>query len=171
MSLVRLAWHFFALSFVAFGAATSVLPEIHRVLVDSTHAMSDGEFGGLFAMSQAAPGTNVMFVTVLGWQVAGLAGAFATTASFLVPTGLIAVAVERYGARHHKARWHVAIRQALVPVTIGLLLSTGYILGSDTMTPCGIGLMLVTIGVLMRTPWSPLWLTALGALLGALGLV
>jgi chromate transporter len=171
MTLIRLAWHFFALSFVAFGAATSVLPEIHRVLVDSTHAMSDGEFGGLFAMSQAAPGTNVMFVTVLGWQVAGLAGAVTTTASFLVPTGLIALAVERYGARHHKARWHVAIRQALVPVTIGLLLSTGYLLGSGTMTPCGIGLMLVTIGVLMRTTWSPLWLTALGALLGALGLV
>jgi len=171
MTLIRLAWHFFALSFVAFGAATSVLPEIHRVLVDSTHAMSDGEFCGLFAMSQAAPGTNVMFVTVLGWQVAGLAGAVTTTASFLVPTGLIALAVERYGARHHKARWHVAIRQALVPVTIGLLLSTGYLLGSGTMTPCGIGLMLVTIGVLMRTTWSPLLLTALGALLGALGLV
>jgi len=65
------------------------LPEIHRVLVDSTHAMSDGEFGGLFAMSQAAPGTNVMFVTVLGWQFAGLPGAFTTTASFLIPTGLI----------------------------------------------------------------------------------
>lgn len=171
MTLARLGWHFFALSFVAFGAATSILPELHRVLVDSTQVMSDSEFGGLFAMSQAAPGTNVMFVTVLGWQVAGLPGAFTTTASFLIPTGLIAVAVERYGARHHQARWHMAIRQALVPVTIGLLFSTGYILGSGTMTPCGIGLTLATIGVLMRTKWSPLWLTALGAVLGALGLV
>jgi chromate transporter len=171
MTLARLAWHFFALSFVAFGAATSILPELHRVLVDSTHAMSDSEFSGLFGMSQAAPGTNVMFVTVLGWQVAGLAGAFTTTASFLTPTGLIALVVERYGARHHKARWHVAIRQALVPVTIGLLLASGYLLGAGTMTPCGVGLTLVTIGVLMRTKWSPLWLTALGAVLGALGLV
>jgi chromate transporter len=171
MTLARLAWHFFALSFVAFGAATSILPELHRVIVDSTHVMSDSEFGGLFAMSQAAPGTNVMFVTVLGWQIAGLAGAVTTTASFLVPTGLIALAVERYGARHHKSRWHVAIRQSLVPITIGFLLSTGYILGAGTMTPGGIVLMLATIGVLMRTRWSPLWLTALGALLGALGLV
>jgi len=171
MTLARLAWHFFVLSFVAFGAATSILPEIHRVLVDSTHVISEGEFSGLFAMSQAAPGTNVMFVTVLGWQVAGLAGAFTTTAAFLMPTGLIALAVERYGARHHQARWHVAIRQSLVPITIGLLVSTGYILGSGTMTPGGIGLTLATVGVLMRTRWSPLWLTALGAVLGALGLV
>lgn len=171
MTLARLAWHFFGLSFVAFGAATSVLPELHRVLVDSTHAMSDGEFGGLFAMSQAAPGTNVMFVTVLGWQLAGLPGALTTTASFLAPTGLIALAVERYGAHHHRARWHVAIRRALVPITIGLLASTGCLLGAVTLTPCGIGLVLATIGVLLRTSWSPLWLTALGAALGALGLV
>ena len=171
MTLVGLAWHFFALSFVAFGAATSILPEIHRVLVDQAHVMSDGEFSGLFAMSQAAPGTNVMFVTVLGWQIAGLAGALTTTASFLVPTGLIALAVERYGARHHRARWHVAIRQALVPITIGFLISTGCLLGAVTLTPGGLGLALATIAVLMRTRWSPLWLTALGALLGALGLV
>jgi len=171
MTLARLAWHFFALSFVAFGAATSILPELHRVLVDQAHVMSDSEFGGLFGMSQAAPGTNVMFVTVLGWQFAGLAGALTTTASFLVPTGLIALAVERYGARHHQAKWHVAIRQSLVPVTIGLLLSTGYLLGSGTLTPGGIALTVATIGVLMRTRWSPLWLTAVGAVLGALGLV
>ena len=171
MTLARLAWHFFALSLVAFGAATSILPEIHRVLVDSAHVMSDGEFSGLFAMSQAAPGTNVMFVTVLGWQVAGLAGAFAATLSFLMPTGLLAMAVERYGAHHHQARWHVTIRRALVPITIGLLCATGYLLGSGTLTPCGIGLIVVTIGVLLRTRWSPLWLTALGAVLGALGLV
>ena len=122
-------------------------------------------------MSQAAPGTNVMFVTVLGWQIAGLAGALTTTASFLVPTGLIALAVERFGARHHRARWHVVIRRSLVPITIGLLISTGYLLGSVTPTPCGIALALATIAVLMRTTWSPLWPTALGALLGALGLV
>ena len=171
MTLLGLAWCFFSLSFVAFGAATSILPEIHRVLVDGSHAMSHAEFSGLFAMSQAAPGTNVMFVTVIGWQVAGLLGALITTASFLVPTGLIAVAVERYGARHHRARWHVAIRQSLVPVTIGFLISTGYLLGAVTPTPCGIGLALVTVIVLMRTRWSPLWVTALGAALGALGLV
>jgi len=171
MTLAGLAWHFFILSFVAFGAATSILPELHRVLVDSTHAISDAEFGGLFAMSQAAPGTNVMFVTVLGWRIAGLPGAFAATAAFLLPTGLIALAVERFGGRHHRAKWHVVIRQSLVPVTIGFLFSTGYILGSATLTPCGIGLTLATIGVLMWTRWSPLWLTALGAALGALGLV
>jgi chromate transporter len=171
MTLTGLAWHFFTLSFVAFGAATSILPELHRVLVDATHALSDSEFSGLFAMSQAAPGTNVMFVTVLGWQIAGLPGALTTTASFLTPTGLIALAVEGYGARHHQARWHVVIRRSLVPITIGLLISTGYLLGAGTLTPGGIGLTLATVAVLMRTTWSPLWLTALGAVLGALGLV
>lgn len=170
MTLPQLAWHFFILCFVAFGAATSIVPDLHRVFIDA-HVMSDAEFGGLFAMSQAAPGTNVMFVTVLGWQVAGLPGAFTTTLSFLAPTGLIAVAVERFGSRYHKATWHVIIRRSLAPITIGLLASTGYLLGRGTMTPFGIALFLATIGVLTWTKWTPLWMTGLGALLGALGLV
>lgn len=170
MTLARLAWHLFILSFVAFGAATTILPELHRVFVDGG-IIPDAEFGGLFAMSQAAPGTNVMFVTVLGWRISGLGGAFAATVPFLAPTGLIAVAVERFGSKYHKATWHVIIRRSLAPVAIGLLVSTGWLLTGITKTPVGIALVLATFAVLTWTKWNPLWMTALGALLGVLGLV
>ncbi len=171
MTLPTLAWHFFTLSLVAFGAATSVVPDLHRVLVESTHAMTAEQFAGLFSLSQAAPGTNVMFVTVLGWQVAGLPGALTATGAFLGPTGLIAVAVERYGSRYKDARWHVVSRRSLGPITLGLLVSTGYLLSRGTMSPCGVALTLATIGVLAWTKLTPLWMTALGAALGAAGLV
>jgi chromate transporter len=170
MTLLQLAWHLFILCFVAFGAATAILPDLHRVFVD-TGVMSDSTFGGLFAMSQAAPGTNVMFVTVLGWQVSGLAGAFTATVSFLAPTGIIAVAIERFGSRYHKATWHVIIRRSLAPVTIGLLASTGYILARNTLTPIGLALCLATFAMLTWSKRTPLWMTGLGAVLGALGLV
>lgn len=171
MSSMLLAWHFFVLSFVAFGAATSIVPDLHRVLVDTAHVMSDAEFAGLFAMSQAAPGTNVMFVTVLGWRAAGLAGALVSTVAFCCPTALLALVVERVSKRHRQARWHISIRRAVVPITIGLLLSTGYVLGKNVLTPGGVALVLVATGVLTWTKRSPLWITAIGGILGAVGLV
>lgn len=171
MSLLQLAWHFFILSFVAFGAATSVVPDLHRVLVETAHIMTEAEFAGLFAMSQAAPGTNVMFVTVLGWQALGLAGAIATTVAFCGPTAILALTVERLSNRHREARWNISIRRAVAPITVGLLLSTGYLLGKTTLTPGGIALTLAATGILLWTRMTPLWVTALGGILGAFGLV
>ncbi|MEM9460023.1 MAG: chromate transporter [Myxococcota bacterium] len=171
MSLLSLAWHFFVLSLVAFGAATSVVPELHRILVDSAQVMTDDQFAGLFAMSQAAPGTNVMFVTVLGWQVLGLWGAVVSTLAFCSPTAILALTVERVGTRHHNARWHIALRRSLAPITVGLLLSTGYLLGREAPTIGGISLALATTAVLTWTRLTPLLMTALGGLLGALGFV
>lgn len=171
MSLFELAWHFFILSLVAFGAATSVVPDLHRVFVETTHLMSENDFAGLFAMSQAAPGTNVMFVPVIGWRVAGILGAIVALVAFCSPTAVLALGIERLGKRYRAARWHVTIRRALAPITVGLLISTGYLLGQTTMTPVGITLLLVAAGVLTWTKLTPLWVTAAGAIVGAAGFV
>lgn len=171
MSLGQLGWHFFIVSLVAFGAATTVVPDIHRVLVESQHVMTDAQFAGLFAMSQAAPGTNVMFVTVLGWQAAGLPGALVTTVAFLGPTWLIALAIERFGTRYRDTRWHTLVRRSLAPITLGLLLSTGVLLARTAFTPVGVALALAATAALTWSKITPLWLTALGAALGAAGFV
>ena len=169
MSVPLLAWHFFLLSFVAFGAATSVVPDLHRILVDDSGTMTDAQFANLFALSQAAPGTNVMFVAVLGLQAGGLPGAIASTVAFCSPTAVIALLLERFAERFRGARWNQVLRRSLVPLTIGLLLSTGYLLGHATPTPGGVLLTFVATLVLTYTRLTPLWLTALGAVLGALG--
>ena len=51
------------LSFVAFGGATALLPELHRVIVDHHHWLDDTTFIQLYAIAQAAPGPNVLVVT------------------------------------------------------------------------------------------------------------
>jgi chromate transporter len=171
MSLYLLAQTFFVLSLVAFGAATSVIPDLHRVLVDNYDVMTAEEFSGLFAMSQAAPGTNVMFVAVLGWQALGLSGAFVSMFAFCTPTAVMALSVERFGARFRDARWQVSLRRAIAPITVGLLFATGYLLGRSTPTLGGIAIAAGATAVLSLTKVSPLWLTAIGAITGALGLI
>lgn len=170
MILFELAWRFALVSAIAFGGATAVVPEMHRFLVDQHHWITDTTFTALFAISQASPGPNVLFVALFGWQVAGLAGAIVSTLAMCGPSSVFALAFEHYTGAHREARWMTVFRRALAPVTIGLLLATGAILaqGADH-SAATIALTIATVAVGLSTQLNPLWLIAAGALLGVFG--
>src|SRR5207253_3320636 len=77
--LFEIAWRFASLSLLAIGGINALLPEIHRVVVDVEGWMTSAEFADLFALAQLAPGPNAMVVSLLGWKVAGIPGAFVAT--------------------------------------------------------------------------------------------
>ena len=77
--LVTLAFQFAMMSLLAFGGANAVVPEIHRQAVEIGFWMTERQFADLFAISQAAPGPNVMIVTLVGYHVAGFLGALVAT--------------------------------------------------------------------------------------------
>src|SRR5262249_49498737 len=79
--LAPLASHFLVLSVLAFGGANAVIPEIHRDAVEVSRWMTDQQFADLFAISQASPGPNILIVALVGYQVAGVAGALVATAA------------------------------------------------------------------------------------------
>lgn len=170
MILIELAWHFALVSAMAFGGATAVIPEMHRFLVDQHHWIDDTTFAALFAISQASPGPNVLFVALFGWQAAGLAGAIVSTLAMCGPSSLFALAFEHYTGAHRNARWMSSMRRALAPITIGLIMATGATLaqGADRSVAT-IALTIATVAVGLRTKFNPLWLIAAGALIGVLG--
>ncbi len=69
---LALLLQFMLLSLMAVGGAKLLLPEMHRFAVEGRGWMSSKEFSELFALAQAAPGPNVLFVSVIGWKAAGL---------------------------------------------------------------------------------------------------
>ena len=170
--ILGLAAHFSLISLIAFGGASSALPEMHRYLVDTMHWLTDSQFVSLYAISQAAPGPNVLFVALFGWQAAGVPGALASLVAMCGPSSVLSLCVERFGRQYHQARWHGVIRRALAPLTISLLLAsvTVFVSVSDTR----IGLLLLSFGTVLlglTTRLSFLWFIAGGAILGALGWV
>ncbi|MDX9737331.1 MAG: chromate transporter, partial [Azonexus sp.] len=68
MIVLALFIEFVILSFVAFGGATALLPEMHRVVVLEHGWLDDTTFTHLYAIAQAAPGPNVLVVTLIGWK-------------------------------------------------------------------------------------------------------
>ncbi len=93
--ILTLAWTFGLMSLFAVGGANSAIPEMHRVAVDVQHWLSDKQFADVFAISQMSPGPNVLIVTLIGYSVAGVAGALVATISMCVPTAVLAYCVSR----------------------------------------------------------------------------
>lgn len=167
-----LFWHFLVLSFLAIGGANSTLPDMHRFLVESRHYMTSEQLSAMYAISQAAPGPNVLFVELFGWQAAGLGGAVATMVGICGPSCVIAGVIARVMRRAPDARWITLIRRGLSPLTVGLVFSTGWVLTRAADHSAGtIALTVATVLACTFTRVHPLVLVGLGALAGGLGWV
>src|SRR5258706_14589458 len=93
--ILTLVWTFGLMSLFAVGGANAAIPEMHRIAVDVQHWMTDKQFADAFAISQMSPGPNVLIVTLIGYTVAGVAGALVVTLPMGVPPALLALCSRR----------------------------------------------------------------------------
>lgn len=167
--LAELFGRFLMLSLLAIGGGITVVPEMHRFMVERHGWLSDADFSASIALAQAAPGPNILLVTVMGWNAGGWAGALATTAGILLPSTTVALLAHRGAERWREQRLVRAFREGTLPITLGLLAATGWLLAAPTAgRPAGLLLTLITALLVWRTRIHPLWLLAAGALIGAL---
>ena len=168
--LLSLFLHFGMLSLLAVGGALTTAPDMQRYVVGERGWLSDAQFTSSVAIAQAAPGPNLLFVAVVGWNIAGLAGVAVTLAGSLLPSTTLALAASRYGERHRGSRAMRAFSTGMAPLTLGLLLATGWVLSAPVRDSWGAMLLLpFTVLMLVKTKLSPIWLVAVGAAVGALG--
>jgi chromate transporter len=172
VDLGALFLHFLALWFVAVGGPSTILPEIHRYVVEVHQLLTSTQFAEIYTLAQVAPGPNVMYVTLIGWHLAGWAGAAATTIPLLVPATTLTLLVGHLNERYPNAPIGRALRSGLMPITIGLMLASATILMRAVNHDWrGYVMTLLTVAVVLRKPWNPLWLLAAGALAGIVGVV
>ena len=188
---LQLLLHFLSLSLLAIGGAITTAPDMQRYLVVEQHWISDNQFTASIALSQAAPGPNLLFIALLGWYVGinacgvgatgpaawafGLMGALICMLGILVPSTTLTFVAARWA---HKNRERLAVRAfktGMAPIVIGLLASTGWILSAKAGSAADSWrLWLVTAvvtGLVWRTRIHILWLLGAGALFGAMGWV
>lgn len=164
--------HFLAMSMLAIGGAVAVAPEIHRYVVEQRHWIDDTQFSAAIALAQAAPGPNLLFVPVIGYAIAGLAGACVALLGILIPSTTLALAATRWGHKRRESRGVRAFVAGMAPVTIGLVLSTGAVLALPmARLPAAWLLIAATVLLSLKTRLGPVWLIAAGAVAGAAGAV
>jgi len=173
MSLVvELFLEFALLAFVAFGGATALLPEMHRVVVENHHWLDDTTFTHLYAIAQAAPGPNVLVVTLIGWEIAGLAGAISATLAMCLPMSiLIYLLIDRWESFAGR-RWQKAISLGVAPLAVGLVFSGATLIAQAAGFGWAAWLLVgLTVLANLRMKVHPLWFIGVGAVLGLLGFV
>lgn len=188
---LALLTHFLSLSLLAVGGAITTAPDMHRYLVEEQHWLGDVQFTSSIALAQAAPGPNVLFIALLGWNVGINAGGGVSAGAsawpyaalgvllamigILVPSTTLTFAAARWGHQNRELRSVRAFKQGMAPIVIALLVATGWILavsqGSALKNwPLWLLTALTTV-VIWRTRLHLLWLLAGGGLLGWLGWV
>ncbi|MDB5873906.1 MAG: chrA [Ramlibacter sp.] len=170
--------HYLSLSLLSIGGAITTAPDMHRYLVKETGWLTDPQFSASIAIAQSAPGPNVLFIALLGWNVGlnagGLPTAFVgmlvTMTGIMIPSTTLTYLAARWGHVNRELRAVRAFKQGMAPIVIALLVSTGWILATGSNYAARnwpIWLVaIVTAMVVWRTRLHLLWLLGAGAVLG-----
>ncbi len=170
--VAELAGVFGQLSLVSVGGINAVLPELKRQVVERHGWMSAADFAALYALAQAAPGPNMLVSTLIGWHVAGIAGALAATGALVGPCAVLTFLVAGAWHRFRDRPWRLLVQAGLMPVTAGLVVAAAIVLSEATAISAGhAGLTAVAAALLAATRLHPLWVLGAGAALGAAGVL
>lgn len=176
--------HFILLSLLAVGGAITTAPDMQRFVVEKQGWLSDVQFTSCIAIAQAAPGPNVLFIPLIGWQIglqtggttmAAIAGMLATFIGIMIPSSTLTFAATRWlqnNAKHVIAR---ASKASLAPISIALLLATSWLLASAHRDAARSWPLWLFTAVALLLAWKTrmhlLIILGAGAALGMLGVI
>lgn len=177
-----------SLSLMAVGGVITLAPEMQRFLVLEKIWINDLQFNASIAIAQSAPGPNLLFVALFGWHVGinstselylqpllGVVGALISLTGLLIPSTTLTFFAARWAQKNKNLKSVKAFKQGMAPIVISLLLATCWLLVSPQRNiqldwPLILLANLIMIFIL-KTKIHILWLLAIGAILGACGLI
>lgn len=169
--LLTLAAIFAELSLLAFGGGNTILPEMQRQVVEVQGWMTAQEFAAMYALAQAAPGPNMMVVTLIGWRVAGLPGVIVVSLAKFLPSSIVTGLALGMWDRLRDRPWRRVVQAGLVPMTVGLVAASAALITASSVHYWSLGLFTAAATLLLlRKPIHPMWILAAGALLGLTGI-
>lgn len=180
---LHLFLHYLTLSLLAVGGAITTAPDMHRFLVEQQRWLTDTQFNASIAIAQAAPGPNVMFVALMGWQVGLNSGGLLLAAlgvvlsmlGMMLPSAGLTYFASRWGHANRELRAVRAFKQGMAPIVLALLVATAWLLASANNNPATDWPLWLTtvISTLLvwRTRLHLLWLLGMGGALGWLGVL
>lgn len=161
-----------AFSLFAFGGINALLPVLYDLSVNQEHWINGQTFSDFFAIAQAAPGPNLMTVSLIGWQVGGVLGAAIATLAISWPSAIVIYFLQRSITRMRDKQKQQMIQFAASALAVGLILASAWQISLQiNHSAMAYILTIGTIAITFLTRWHPLYLIAIGALLGILGLI
>lgn len=175
--------HFLYYSIISISGPLVLLPEMRIYLVNEQQWLTDAQFSASIVLAQAAPGPNILFVALMGWNVglntgsiaAALAGGLLSMIGILLPSSIVVYVTAAWVQRNSTKIGVRAFKQGMGPVVIALLIASGWTLATTNTSfahdwPLWVVTAISTI-LVWRTKIPMLWLLAAGGVLGASGVL
>jgi len=171
MNLRALALVFAMLSLLGFGGGNAIIPQMHADVVDRYHWISAADFSRFYAIGKLAPGPTTSMASLVGYAVAGFAGAAVATAAIFLPAGLLVYVAGHWWERFRGNPLRNRFAAALKPVVLGLIWAGVVTLARGALgTWETIGLAVAATIALLRTDWNQSLMMVAAGIIGALTL-
>jgi chromate transporter len=123
--LIGLALVLAPLSLASIGGGQAIIADVQHQTVGHGW-LTDSQFTDLFAVSRAAPGPSSLITSLIGYQIAGVAGAVVALFATFLPSSAVVYAAAFWWQRHPGSPIKSAIERGLAPVAIGLIFAGAY---------------------------------------------
>jgi chromate transporter len=167
----RLALVFTILSLLGFGGGNAIIPQMHADVVDSFHWITSAEFTRFFGLAKLAPGPTTTMAALVGYAVAGIAGATVATIAVFVPAGMLVFGVGHVWGRLKGNPWRERFATAIKPVVLGLIWAGAVTLAHGAIdSPVTIAIAVVAVGIMLATNLNQALLVFCAGVVGAVAL-
>ena len=122
-NLLALAIILAPLSIASIGGAMGIYAPLQHEMVTVRQWITPQEFLDLFAVARFLPGPSSIIGAMIGWKVAGLAGAVVAMLALYVPSTALCYAMSRAWTHGEGKPWHVALKRGLTPIAAGLIMA------------------------------------------------
>ncbi len=141
---------------VTFGGGFVMIPQIEVDIVDTHRWMDHQTFADGMAFGQITPGPVLITATFIGYKVAGIFGAIATTIAAFFPSFLMTV-VAGTSINRFRTNFHLqAFLSGVAPAVVGMLAAAGVSLAKSGLSgPVGFGVATLSCLLMLRATIHP----------------
>ncbi len=170
-ALASIVWTFLKVGCIFFGGGFVLVPILQQRL-EYLGWLSPREFIDGVAISNLTPGPIAVLATFAGFHLHGISGALAATLALFTPS-LILMTFLSQGYTRFKEKPRVQdFLAGVAAAVVGMVVSAAFLLAPGILHDfAGWCLMAAAMVLLLRLQWHPAWVLAMGAALGAIGIV
>lgn len=162
-SLLQLGLVFFRMGALLFGGGFSMIPFIQQEIVAHYHWLTLDEFMVGIALGQVTPGPILITATFVGYKVAAVSGAIATTLGIFSPSLFFVIMTAEF---HQKIRESIWVKSAIKGISaafVGMMLVVAINLARYSLVDMlSVVMALMTFGVLRLGKLDTLWVVIAG---------
>jgi chromate transporter len=130
---VRIIALFGSLSLLGFGGGRGIFPQMRIDVVDHMHWLTAEQFAHFYAIGKLVPGPSTIMVVLIGFGVAGIAGAALAALAMFIPSSLLMYAFGRNWDRTEGTMVHTILAKGFAPAIVGLVWASITVIGRGSV--------------------------------------